>query len=148
MRLAKLTDKLVGVKNKATGAGNATARMISGWLDDFNKAAKILSTFGFRVGKFKVGSGLTPKIATSIVGSLEKIEKDEIKKLMDANKKRKIVVAILKAVVTAKNIQERVDVLPTLDVRIDVVLGWPPDISIDFLTDEQPQPQPQLPVAA
>ncbi len=118
--------------------------MISGWLDDFNRAAKLLGAFGFRVGKFTVGSGLSPKIATSIVGSLDEVDKEAIRELVEANRKRKIVVAILKAVVTAKSIQERVDVLPTVDVRIDVVLGWPPDISIDFLTDEQPH----LPEAA
>lgn len=144
MGLVKFTDRLASARKKAGSAGNATAKMINTWLDDFNNAVKLLSTFGFRVGKFKVGSGITPQIATSIVGSLEGVDKEEIKKLVDANKERKIVTAILKAVVTAKNIQERVDALPTLDVRIDVILGWPPDISIDFLTDEKPR----LPSAA
>lgn len=139
MRLVKLTDRLASVRRKAGGAGNATARMVNAWLDDFNNAVKLLGTFGFRVGKFKVGSGVTPCIATSIVGSLEGVDKEAMKKLVEANKDRRIVTAILKAVVTAKSIQERVDVLPTLDVRIDVILGWPPEISIDFLTDEDPE---------
>ena len=139
MKLVRFTDRLTSMRKKAGRAGSATTTMINNWLDDFNNAVKLLSTFGFRVGKFKVGSGVTPKIATSIIGSLEKVEKQKIKKLIDANRERKIVTAILKAVLTAKNIQERVDVLPTLDVRIDVVLGWPPDISIDFLTEEEPR---------
>ena len=137
MRLVKFTEKLAGVRKKAGGAGAATARMVNTWLDDFNNAVKLLSTFEFHVGKFKVGSGVTPKIAASIIGSLKGVDKQAMRKLIDANKERRIVTAILKAVLMAKNIQERVDVLPTLDIRIDVVLGWPPDISIDFLTEEE-----------
>lgn len=137
MSLTRFKEKLASARKTAGNTGNATAKVVNGWLDDFNTAVTLLSSFGFRVKKFKVGSGVTPQIATSIVGSLERVKKDEIKTLIEKTKDRKIVTAILKAVITAKNIQEHVDVLPTLDVRIDIVLGWPPDISIDFLTDEE-----------
>lgn len=137
MNLTKFKDKLASVRSKAERTGDTTAKMVNSWLDDFNKAVTLLSTFGFRVGKFKVGSGVAPQIATSLVGSLKDVEREQIIKLISATKERKIVTAILRAVITAKNIQERVDTLPTMDVRIDVVLGWPPDVSIDFLTDEE-----------
>lgn len=136
MNLANFKEKLARACNKTGRTGDTTAKMVNSWLDDFNKAVNLLSTFGFRVGKFKVGSGVTPRIATSLVGSLKGVEKEQIIKLIGATKERKIVTAILRAVVTAKSIHERVDALPTMDVRIDVVLGWPPDVSIDFLTDE------------
>lgn len=126
-------DSVGTAKDAAGGMGTASMDKVNEWLDEFNSAMILLDEFGFKVDKFSVGSGLVPAITTSIVGSLSSIDTDAVDKAIAEHEGRTIVVTLMKSVRTAKQVRERVSSLPFSDVRIDVTLGWPPDISLDFI---------------
>ena len=141
MELGKLGDKMkTAAKNPIAAAQDAAGGMSSAslekfyeWLDEFNNAMVVLDDFGFKVVKFTVGSGLVPSVTTSIVGSLGSVDIDVIDKTIAENEGKKIIVTLMKSIRTAKNVRERVSSLPFSDVRIDITLGLPPDITLDFI---------------
>lgn len=101
-------------------------------LDEYNEAMNIIGNLGFTIEKFNLcASG----VETAVSGSLEKINKDELSKLVESHKNQKIIASILKALITAKSTQERVDHIPLKGVRLDLKLGWPPKMDLEFLTE-------------
>ena len=129
----KVQDTVSSAKESAGGVGAASMEKLYEWLDEFNHAMEILDDFGFKVDKLNVGSGLIPNIQTSIVGSLEAVDLDIVEKAITEFEGKKIIVTLMKSIRTAKTIRDHVSMLPFSDVRIDVTLGWPPDISLDFI---------------
>lgn len=101
-------------------------------LDEYNEAIEIIGNLGFKIEKFNVGA---TGVETSISGTLDKIDKDKTAKLAELHKERKIIVSILKALITAKLTQERVKNIPLKGLRLDMKLGWPPKMDMEFLTE-------------
>ena len=133
MALGGLGDKMKTAKEAAGSIGEMSLDKLYEWLDEFNNGMILLQDFGFTIAKFTVGSGLVPAVTISIVGSLESVELDVVDKAIAENEGRKIIVTLMKSVRTAKTIRERVSSLSFSDVRIDITLGWPPDIALDFI---------------
>ena len=137
MALGKLGDKVKetveSVKETAGGMGAASFEKLYEWLDEFNTAVTLLGEFGFVIEKFEIGSGLVPGVTAAIVGSLDDVSTEVVDKAISDHEGQKILATLMKSVRTAKNVRERVDSLPFSDIRILVTLGWPPDISIDFI---------------
>ena len=130
---ATVKDPISTAKDAAGGMSAASMDKFYEWLDEFNNAMIMLDEFGFTVEKFTVGSGLVPGVTTSIVGSLDSIDLEVVDKTIAKNEGRKIIITLMKSIRMAKHVSERVSSLPFSDVRIDITLGWPPDISLDFI---------------
>ena len=123
---------LKGVKEKAADMGGATKAKIDETLDEFKKATNLFGKFGFKVGKFKVGMGALPEISTSVSGSLETVQVENIKQLIEDHKDNKLLVSMLKALVTAKEVRDRVELPYFTGAKLDIKLGVPPKISFDL----------------
>jgi hypothetical protein len=130
MALGGLGDKM---KEAAGGISAASLEKLYEYLDEFNHSMIVLGEFGFTVDKFTVGSGLVPGVTISIVGSLDSVDLEIVDKAIAEHEGRKIIVTLMQSIRTAKNIRARVTSLPFSDVRIDITLGLPPDISLDFI---------------
>jgi hypothetical protein len=132
MGLKKGMPDLKGVKEKAADMGGATKAKIDETLDEFKKATNLFGKFGFKVGKFKVGMGALPEISTSVSGSLETVQVENIKQLIEDHKDNKLLVSMLKALVTAKEVRDRVELPYFTGAKLDIKLGVPPKISFDL----------------
>jgi hypothetical protein len=132
MGLKKGMPDLKGVKEKAADMGGATKAKIDETLDEFKKATNLFGKFGFKVGKFKVGMGALPEISTSVSGSLETVQVENIKQLIEDHKDNKLLVSMLKALVTAKEVRDRVELPYFAGAKLDIKLGVPPKISFDL----------------
>ena len=130
---AAVKDQVDTAKGAVGGIGEMSFDKLYEWLDEFNSAMILLDDFGFTVAKFTVGSGLVPGVTISIVGSLDSVELEVVDKAITENEGKQIIATLMKSIRTAKNIREHVSSLPFSDVRIDITLGWPPDISLDFI---------------
>jgi hypothetical protein len=132
MVLKKGMPDLKGIKEKAADMGAATKAKIDETLEEFKKAINLFGKFGFKVGKFKVGMGPIPEVSTSFSGSLEKVQVENMKQLIEDHKDNKLLVSMLKALITAKEVQDRVDLPYFTGTKLDIKLGVPPKISFDL----------------
>ena len=132
MVLKKGMPDIKGVKEKASDLGGAAKAKIDETLEEFKKATDVLGKFGFKVGKFKVGMGAMPEITTSVSGSLEGVQAEKIGQLIEDHKDNKLLASMLKALVTAKEIRDRVELPYFTGAKLDIKLGVPPKISFDL----------------
>lgn len=132
MVLKKGMPDIKGVKEKASDLGGAAKAKIDETLEEFKNATDIFGKFGFKVGKFKVGMGALPEITTSVSGSLEGIQVEKINQLIEEHKDNKLLTSMLKALVSAKEIRDRIELPYFTGAKLDIKLGVPPKISFDL----------------
>jgi hypothetical protein len=112
---------------------DASSDKIAGILEEYRRAISMLEVFGLRVGKLRVTAGLLPEVSTTIVGSMDFIQPDRVRQMIDANQDKKILVAVLSALLTARSIRETVELQELKSVVIDIVLGVPPKITVELV---------------
>jgi len=117
---------------KVTEASTASADKITTLLDDYRRAIKSLEAFGLRVGKLRVTAGLLPEVSTTIIGSIDYIQPEHVRQMMEANPDKKVLTSILSALLTATSIRETIDIQSLKSLSIDIVLGIPPKITVDL----------------
>ena len=132
MGLKKGMPDIKGVKGKAADLGGATKAKIDETLEEFKNATVLFGKFGFKVGKFKVGMGALPEITTSVSGSLEGVQVENISQLIEDHKDNKLLASMLKALITAKEVRDRVELPYFTGAKLDIKLGVPPKISFDL----------------
>ena len=132
MVLKKGMPDIKGVKGKASDLGGAARAKIDETLEEFKNATALFGKFGFKVGKFKVGMGALPEITTSVSGSLEGVQVENISQLIEDHKDNKLLTSMLKALITAKEVRDRVELPYFTGAKLDIKLGVPPKISFDL----------------
>jgi hypothetical protein len=135
MNLGNLTDKITKVKD-----GIASNEKLAGLFDEkinlllteYSQAVATLQALGMEVGKIRVEMGLLPQVSTTIRGSINDLDPVKIQQLLDANPEKKLLNAILSALLTLARIREVVDLKSSKDVVVDVTLGVPPKVSAEL----------------
>jgi len=135
MNFGNLADKLTKVKE-----GIASNEKLAGLLDEkinlllaeYSQAVSTLQALGMAVGKIRVEMGLLPQVSTTIRGSINDLDPEKIQQLLDANSDKKLLNAILSALLTLVRIREVVDLKGSKDVVLDVTFGVPPKISAEL----------------
>jgi hypothetical protein len=129
MNFGNLTDKLAkGITSNDKIAGMLDDK-INMLLGEYSQAISTLQTLGLAVGKIRVEMGLLPQVSTTIRGSINDLDPEKIQKLLDSNPDKKLLNAILSALLTLVRIREVVDLKSSKDVVLDVTLGVPPKVS-------------------
>jgi hypothetical protein len=131
-KLREAKEKAVDLTEKATELGGFAAEKLSGVLEDYRFAVETFETFGFKVTRFHVGMGVLPEINTSIRGSLKRVKGSEIQELITKNEDKKILIAMLNALLAAKDVQARANLVEFSQVALDVKLGIPPSVSFEL----------------
>ena len=101
------------------------------WLDDYKKAIKYLEKYGFTVEKLEIEMGIPPEVHTSILGSIEHIQIDQLNKLIEEQQGEALIVALLRSLVLTRQIWECLD-LKLTGVILKVTLGVPPKIDVEI----------------
>jgi hypothetical protein len=91
-----------------------------------------LQVFGLSVGKIRVTAGLLPEISTTIRGSLNNIDQNQVQKMLEEKREEKLLAAILSALLTLTKVREVIEMDVLHDLLIEVSLGIPPRVSIDL----------------
>jgi hypothetical protein len=129
MNFGNLTDKLTkGITSNDKLAGLLDEK-INLLLSEYSQTVSTLQTLGLTVGKIRVEMGLLPQVSTTIRGSVNDLDPEKIQKLLDSNPDKKLLNAILSALLTLVRIREVVDLKDSKDVVLDVTLGVPPKVS-------------------
>ena len=141
MNLKKVPNPLQSAKDKAeevagqlreevTEISNAAQEQLDAVLDEYQKVLPIAESLGLRVGSFEVEMGILPQIKTSLVGSLENINNDAVKALIEKHQKNKLLVLIFKALLITKDMQKRLNITNLKGIVVDIRLGVPPKVSV------------------
>ncbi|MDJ0902770.1 MAG: hypothetical protein QNJ55_28610 [Xenococcus sp. MO_188.B8] len=128
----KLSSQVKGKAEEVVAAGE---EKIDAIIDEFNKMMPFAEELGLSVASFDIEAGLLPQIKTSLVGSIENIKDETVERLISENESNKLLVAMFKAVLTAKSIHQKLEgayISVLKDLVIDIQLGIPPSIACRF----------------
>jgi hypothetical protein len=120
---------------KAAEVSTAAQDKIDDLIEDFNKMLPLAEELGLSIASFDIEAGLLPKIQASLVGSIDNIKNEAVERLIAKHDNNKLLVAILKAVLMAKNIHQKLEgayISILKDLVVDIQLGVPPSISCRF----------------
>jgi hypothetical protein len=126
-----LKDMIDKAKSATEGLGDVAQAKVKDWIADYKKAAAVLETLGFTVGRFTVGMGAFPELHTSLVGSIEKIREDKLRTMIDEHKTEELLVALLKTLIWARWGWEQME-SKLSEVTLHVTLGVPPKVSAEI----------------
>jgi hypothetical protein len=124
--LGKLKDLTNGVEEIARHANQT--------VDQFNDMVPLLEGLGLSVTNVRLGMGLLPEVDATVSGSVEAIEPDKIKKLIEQHRDHTLLVTLLEALRTAGAFKERLSALALKGVVADVHVGLPPKVSVSFVS--------------
>ena len=134
-----LKDRIQGVRDKAMEfseqAGELSglaADKVNELVDDYRCAVESLERYGFEVTRFHVGLGVLPEIDTTVRGSIADLDEAEVSELIEKNEDRKILVAMLNALLMAREVQLRAGLADFGKVALDVKLGLPPSVAFSL----------------
>lgn len=126
--MSMIVDKAQGATE---GVGDLARAKVKEWLTDYRKAAAVLETLGFTVGKFSVAMGALPEIHTSLVGSIENVREERLRAMIDEHKSEDLLVSLLRALIWARWGWEQMESKLTA-VTLHVTLGFPPKLSAEI----------------
>ncbi|HEY9660240.1 MAG TPA: hypothetical protein V6C65_17415 [Allocoleopsis sp.] len=104
-------------------------------LDEYKRLLPYLEELGLSVQGFSIEAGLLPQIKTSLRGSIDNIKPEAIERIKAENPTNKLLLAILNAVLLARNCHQKLEsvyISILKDIVVDVKLGIPPSIMIRF----------------
>jgi hypothetical protein len=120
------------VKGITTEVAGESMEKVNQMVDELKSALALFEKFGFRAGKLKMEMGAMPAISTSISGSLDKVEVDSLQKLIEEHKDNKLLSAMVKGLIGAKQLRDRIELNYFTGTTLKVKLGVPPKISFDL----------------
>lgn len=136
MDIKKLTN-VPGVKNvadqiqeQAAELASAAQEQFNAVLEEYQKVIPLAESLGLTIGSFKIDMGVLPEIKTSLVGSVDKIQKEAVESMIAANQSNKMLVTILNALLITKDLQQKWHISNMKGIVVDIKLGVPPAISV------------------
>lgn len=141
MDVKKLGNPLQGVQEKTqTVTGQLTEQVseisavaqeqFNAVLEEYQKILPVAESLGLSVGSFKVEMGLVPEIKTSLVGSVERINKEAVQKLIAEHPTNKLLSTVLNALLITKDLQQRLHIKALKGITVDIKLGVSPHVSV------------------
>ena len=122
-------------QEKAAEVSAAAEEKIDAIIDEFNNFMPFAEELGLSMASFNIEAGLLPQIKTSLVGSIDNINNEAVEGIIAENEDNKLLIAVLKAILMAKNVHGRLEgvyISVLKDLVIDIKLGVPPSISCRF----------------
>ncbi len=136
MDIKKLTN-VSGVKGvadqiqeQAAGIASAAQEQFNAVLEEYQKVIPIAESLGLKIGSFNIDMGVLPEIKTSLIGSVDLIQKEAVESMIATHQSNKILVTILNALLITKDLQEKWHITNMKDIVVNIKLGVPPAISV------------------
>lgn len=141
MDIKKLSNPIQSVKDKAqevkgqlqeqvTEISAAAQEQFNAVLEEYQNILPLAESLGLSVGSFKVEMGLVPEIQTSLVGSVERINKEAVQKLIADNQSNKLLALVLNGLLLTKDLQQRLKIQALKGITVDIKLGLTPHVSV------------------
>lgn len=132
-------DKAEDLKDRAEEQASELSSIaedkIDELLDEFKRILPMMEQLGLTVNSFDIEAGVLPKVQTSLLGSIQNLNNETVEKVIAENEDNKLLTTILKAIIMAKKVHERLEdayISILKDIVVDVQLGLPPKVSVKF----------------
>jgi hypothetical protein len=102
-------------------------------LREFNDLIPTLRALGLGFSDVSVKLGLPPEISATLTGSVDVLDRESIRELIDKHKENKTLTVILEALITASNFKEQLTDLGFRGLALDVRLGLFPSVKLGLL---------------
>jgi hypothetical protein len=102
-------------------------------LREFNDLIPTLRTLGLGFNDVSVKLGLPPEISATLTGSVDVLDRESIRALIDTHKENKTLTVILEALVTASNFKEQLTDLGFRGLALHLRLGMFPSVKLGLL---------------
>ena len=123
-------DKIkVGVE----GALDKTNEMVR----ELNDTISIIKTLGISAKDISFGMGVPPDMKAKLIGSVDALDQDKIKKLIEDHQKNKTVILILEALKTVSILKDLLPDVPVRGIKIELKLGITPKVDVKLLTQKE-----------
>ena len=133
MKLGSIIEKAEGLKEKAEDMKGAAAEKVDKLVAEFNEAIPAIKGLGFSINNFHMGMGIIPEIRATLVGRLKDVNTEKVAELLEKYPDKKLLSSMLKGLQSALNMKNMFETLPCKGIAMDVTLGVPPNLSIDFV---------------
>jgi hypothetical protein len=123
------------IQEEAVEVTDIAQEKIDSVLEEYKRLLPYLEELGLTMQGFSIEAGLLPQIKTSLRGSIDNIKPEAIERIKEENKTNKLLIAILNAVLLARNCHQKLEsvyISILKDIVVDVKLGIPPSILIRF----------------
>jgi Rad3-related DNA helicase len=132
--LQSAKDQAQGVAGKlteqVTEISAAAQEQLNDILEEYQKILPLAESLGLTIGSFKLEMGLVPEIRTSLIGSVERINKEAVQKLIAAHQNNKLLVMILNALLITKDLQHKLNIKALKGIQVDIKLGISPNVAV------------------
>ncbi|HEY9848362.1 MAG TPA: hypothetical protein V6D28_02800 [Leptolyngbyaceae cyanobacterium] len=118
------------IQEQAAGIASAAQEQFNAVLEEYQKVIPIAESLGLKIGSFNIDMGVLPEIKTSLIGSVDLIQKEAVKSMITTHQSNKILVTILNALLITKDLQEKWHITNMKDIVVNIKLGVPPAISV------------------
>ncbi|HLO47147.1 MAG TPA: hypothetical protein VK211_01775 [Kamptonema sp.] len=119
----KLTEQVAGISAAAQEQFNAI-------LEEYQKVLPMAESLGLSVGSFQLEMGLVPEIRTTLSGSVERVNKEAVQKLIADHPNNKLLATILNALLITKDLQHKLNLKALKGIEVDIKLGITPNVSV------------------
>ena len=125
--------KVSDARDKLIESSTLSTDKINHILEEYRRTIAALQPFGLGVGKLRVLVSVPPEISTTITGSIDQIDENRVREMLEANPDKKLLSAILSALLTTIQVRETIDLGNLKEVKIDISLGIPPRVAVDLM---------------
>jgi len=101
---------------------------------EFNDTIPTIKALGLSVSNVSLGMGIVPEIGATLTGSVEALDQQRLKDMIERHRENKIVTTILEALGTASRLKDQLSQIGFKGIRVDVKLGIPPKVEVGLLT--------------
>ena len=119
-------------------AADAAVEKAQELLREFNDTMPTIKALGLSVSHITVGMGIVPEIGATLIGSVEAVEQQKIKELIERHRENKTLTFLLEALRAASNLKDQLSEVGFRGVKVDMKLGLPPKIEVGLLSKANP----------
>ena len=116
------------------GAAGVTVEKVQEMIREFNDTIPTIKALGLSVSNISFKMGIPPEIGATFTGSVEALDQQKIKDLIERHRENKTFISILEALRTASNFKDQLSELGFRGIKVDVKLGILPHVEVGLLT--------------
>lgn len=130
-QLDKAKDSLSNAMSAVASLKDVGGEKIVESVNELSAGIPLIEEAGFKVDGLNIDLGIPPDISISFSKTNE-VSEESIQKLIDDNEDKKILVLVLKALLTANSLQGRITFNKFVFGGVSIKLGIPPAVSLRY----------------
>ena len=130
-QLDKAKEAVDIVGEKISELKDAGLEKINAGFDELALGLPLIEEAGFKFGEISIDLGIPPDVSVSFTKT-NQVDASVIEALINSNQEKKILVVLLKTLLTANNLQGKITSDKFIFSGVSIKLGLPPQVSLHY----------------